>query len=71
MDNSLKLLVDGVVNIFKDGNMQHDWPNDLDEKPVSWWMDDVESAKAFGNDVEPVLAKLHPLFYSEWWDFIG
>ncbi|XP_044956589.1 peptidyl-prolyl cis-trans isomerase CYP40-like isoform X1 [Hordeum vulgare subsp. vulgare] len=43
---------DGVVNFFKDGDMYPDWPNDLDEKPaeVSWWMEAVESAKAFGND---------------------
>ncbi|KAJ1256284.1 hypothetical protein BS78_K055700 [Paspalum vaginatum] len=42
---------DGVVNFFKDGDMYPDWPNDLDEKPVevSWWMDAVEYAKAFGN----------------------
>ncbi|VAI84237.1 unnamed protein product [Triticum turgidum subsp. durum] len=43
---------DGVVNFFKDGDMYPDWPNDLDEKPteVSWWMEAMESAKAFGND---------------------
>jgi len=43
---------DGVVNFFKDGDMYPDWPNDLDEKPaeVSWWIDAVESAKAFGNE---------------------
>uniref|UniRef100_A0A0E0L9C1 peptidylprolyl isomerase n=1 Tax=Oryza punctata TaxID=4537 RepID=A0A0E0L9C1_ORYPU len=43
---------DGVVNFFDDGDTYPDWPNDLDEKPmeVSWWMDAVESAKAFGNN---------------------
>ncbi|PWZ19120.1 Peptidyl-prolyl cis-trans isomerase CYP40 [Zea mays] len=43
---------DGVVNFFKDGDTYPDWPNDLEEKPaeVSWWMDAVESAKAYGND---------------------
>lgn len=43
---------DGVVNFFKDGDKYPDWPNDLEEKPeeVSWWMDAVESAKAYGND---------------------
>uniref|UniRef100_A0A0E0DYW7 peptidylprolyl isomerase n=1 Tax=Oryza meridionalis TaxID=40149 RepID=A0A0E0DYW7_9ORYZ len=43
---------DGVVNFFNDGDTYPDWPNDLDEKPmeVSWWMDAVESAKAFGNN---------------------
>ncbi|CAD6242276.1 unnamed protein product [Miscanthus lutarioriparius] len=43
---------DGVVNFFKDGDMYPDWPIDLDEKPaeISWWMDAVESAKAFGNE---------------------
>lgn len=43
---------DGVVDFFKDGDKYPDWPNDLDEKPteVSWWMDAVEYAKAFGND---------------------
>ncbi|XP_008796575.1 peptidyl-prolyl cis-trans isomerase CYP40-like [Phoenix dactylifera] len=43
---------DGVSDFFKDGDMYPDWPNDLDEKPskVSWWMNAVDSAKAFGND---------------------
>ncbi|XP_062228449.1 peptidyl-prolyl cis-trans isomerase CYP40-like isoform X1 [Phragmites australis] len=43
---------DGVANFFKDGDMYPDWPSDLEEKPteVSWWMDAVESAKAYGND---------------------
>ncbi|RCV20693.1 hypothetical protein SETIT_4G077100v2 [Setaria italica] len=43
---------DGVVNFFKDGDKYPDWPNDLEEKPaeVSWWMDAVESAKAYGNE---------------------
>ena len=43
---------DGVSNFFKDGDMYPEWPNDLDEKPsdVSWWMNAVDSAKAFGND---------------------
>ncbi|GJN29286.1 hypothetical protein PR202_gb17500 [Eleusine coracana subsp. coracana] len=43
---------DGVVDFFKDGDMYPDWPTDLEEKPteVSWWMNAVESAKAYGND---------------------
>ncbi|KAL6635175.1 hypothetical protein ACP70R_027846 [Stipagrostis hirtigluma subsp. patula] len=43
---------DGVTNFFKDGDMYPDWPIDLDEKPadVSWWINAVESAKAFGNE---------------------
>lgn len=58
---------DGVVNVFKDGDMYPDWPNDLDQKPteVSWWMDAVESAKAFGSDNFKVISdldKLHPFF---------
>ncbi|GJM86925.1 hypothetical protein PR202_ga02828 [Eleusine coracana subsp. coracana] len=43
---------DGVTNFLKDGDMYPDWPIDLDEKPaeVSWWMNAVESTKAFGNE---------------------
>jgi peptidyl-prolyl isomerase D len=43
---------DGVANFLKDGDMYPDWPIDLDERPaeVSWWIDAVESVKAFGNE---------------------
>ncbi|ONK60844.1 uncharacterized protein A4U43_C08F23310 [Asparagus officinalis] len=42
---------DEVVNFFKDGDMNPDWPGDLDEKPndVAWWINAVDSAKNFGN----------------------
>ncbi|KAG1366599.1 Peptidyl-prolyl cis-trans isomerase CYP40 [Cocos nucifera] len=51
---------DGVSNFFKDGDMYPEWPNDLGEKPtdVSWWMNAVDSAKAFGNDNFKVACKL-------------
>lgn len=58
---------DGVVNFFKDGDTYPDWPNDLEEKPaeVSWWMDAVESAKAYGNDNFKVISFLsHILLYT-------
>ncbi|XP_068637048.1 peptidyl-prolyl cis-trans isomerase CYP40-like isoform X2 [Aristolochia californica] len=43
---------DGIINIFKDGDMLPDWPADLNEKPteITWWMKAVDSAKAFGNE---------------------
>ncbi|KAJ8619050.1 hypothetical protein MRB53_015236 [Persea americana] len=43
---------DGISNFFKDGDQYPDWPADLDEKPseISWWIDAVESIKAFGNE---------------------
>ncbi|KAL3722427.1 hypothetical protein ACJRO7_034750 [Eucalyptus globulus] len=42
---------DGIRNFFKDGDTYPDWPADLDESPaeLSWWMDAVDSIKAFGN----------------------
>ncbi|PSS29366.1 Peptidyl-prolyl cis-trans isomerase [Actinidia chinensis var. chinensis] len=43
---------DGIANFFKDGDMYPDWPADLDNAPseLSWWMDAVDSVKAFGNE---------------------
>ncbi|XP_039033552.1 peptidyl-prolyl cis-trans isomerase CYP40-like [Hibiscus syriacus] len=43
---------DGVCNFFKDGDPYPDWPADLDKKPdeFSWWMEAVDSIKAFGNE---------------------
>lgn len=43
---------DGISNFFKDGDTYPDWPADLDEKSneISWWMNAVDSVKAFGND---------------------
>jgi peptidyl-prolyl isomerase D len=57
---------DGVVNFFKDGDKYPDWPNDLEEKPaeVSWWMDAVESAKAYGNDNFKVISFVVQMVYS-------
>ncbi|KAJ6841195.1 peptidyl-prolyl cis-trans isomerase CYP40-like isoform X1 [Iris pallida] len=42
---------DGVSDFFKDGDINPDWPADLDVKPTElfWWIDAVNSAKAFGN----------------------
>ncbi|XP_057494658.1 peptidyl-prolyl cis-trans isomerase CYP40-like isoform X2 [Actinidia eriantha] len=43
---------DGIANFFKDGDMYPDWPADLDNasSELSWWMDAVDSVKAFGNE---------------------
>ncbi|CAK7329816.1 unnamed protein product [Dovyalis caffra] len=43
---------DGICNFFKDGDVYPDWPADLDESPkeLSWWMNAVDSIKAFGNE---------------------
>ncbi|KAA8545906.1 hypothetical protein F0562_020643 [Nyssa sinensis] len=43
---------DGIANFFKDGDMCPDWPADLDNNPsdLSWWMNAVDSVKAFGNE---------------------
>ncbi|KAJ0077092.1 hypothetical protein Patl1_36206 [Pistacia atlantica] len=43
---------DGISNFFKDGDIYPDWPADLDKSPneLSWWMDAVDSIKAFGNE---------------------
>ena len=43
---------DGIANFFKDGDMYPDWPADLDNAPseLSWWMNAVDSVKAFGNE---------------------
>lgn len=43
---------DGISNFFKDGDAYPDWPADLNENPskLSWWMDAVDSIKAFGNE---------------------
>ncbi|KAF2305789.1 hypothetical protein GH714_008188 [Hevea brasiliensis] len=43
---------DGISNFFKDGDIYPDWPADLNDSPneLSWWMDAVDSIKAFGND---------------------
>ncbi|KAF2316610.1 hypothetical protein GH714_041951 [Hevea brasiliensis] len=43
---------DGISNFFKDGDIYPDWPADLSESPneLSWWMDAVDSIKAFGNE---------------------
>ncbi|KAI8027393.1 Peptidyl-prolyl cis-trans isomerase CYP40 [Camellia lanceoleosa] len=42
---------DGIANFFKDGDMYPDWPSDLDNNSdeLSWWMNAVDSVKAFGN----------------------
>ncbi|XP_052193014.1 peptidyl-prolyl cis-trans isomerase CYP40 isoform X2 [Diospyros lotus] len=41
----------GIANFFKDGDTYPDWPADLDNNPseLSWWMNAVDSVKAFGN----------------------
>ncbi|CAN0927800.1 Peptidyl-prolyl cis-trans isomerase CYP40 [Linum grandiflorum] len=43
---------DGVTNFFKDGDEYPDWPADLTDssEELPWWMDAVDSIKAFGND---------------------
>uniref|UniRef100_A0A7N0UCB3 Peptidyl-prolyl cis-trans isomerase n=1 Tax=Kalanchoe fedtschenkoi TaxID=63787 RepID=A0A7N0UCB3_KALFE len=43
---------DGTSDFYKDGDTFQDWPTDLDVKPenISWWMDAVDSIKAFGNE---------------------
>lgn len=43
---------EGVINFFKDGDTFADWPVDLDTKreELEWWMNAVESIKAFGNE---------------------
>ena len=43
---------DGTCNFFKDGDAYPDWPADLYESPseLSWWMNAVDSIKAFGNE---------------------
>ncbi|CAN1307315.1 Peptidyl-prolyl cis-trans isomerase CYP40 [Linum perenne] len=43
---------DGITNFFNDGDSYPDWPADLDDihEELSWWMDSVDSIKAFGND---------------------
>ncbi|KAL3597265.1 hypothetical protein D5086_008902 [Populus alba] len=43
---------DGTCNFFKDGDAYPDWPVDLYESPseLSWWMNAVDSIKAFGNE---------------------
>uniref|UniRef100_A0A2P2IPC3 peptidylprolyl isomerase n=1 Tax=Rhizophora mucronata TaxID=61149 RepID=A0A2P2IPC3_RHIMU len=43
---------DGISNFFKDGDIYPDWPADLTESSndLSWWMDAVDSIKAFGNE---------------------
>ncbi|KAK4284662.1 hypothetical protein QN277_001462 [Acacia crassicarpa] len=43
---------DGISNFFKDGDTYPDWPADLDESPseLQWWMNAVDSIKAFGNE---------------------
>ncbi|CAK9166451.1 unnamed protein product [Ilex paraguariensis] len=42
----------GICNFFKDGDTYPDCPTDLDVKPdeISWWMNAVDSIKAFGNE---------------------
>ncbi|KAM7474921.1 hypothetical protein LguiB_022164 [Lonicera macranthoides] len=42
---------DGITNLFNDGDMYPDWPADLDDNSteLSWWMNAVDSVKAFGN----------------------
>ncbi|MED6183238.1 Peptidyl-prolyl cis-trans isomerase cyp40 [Stylosanthes scabra] len=42
---------DGILDFFKDGDTFPDWPADLDERPdeLQWWMNAVDSIKAFGN----------------------
>ncbi|KAA8536166.1 hypothetical protein F0562_028644 [Nyssa sinensis] len=43
---------DGIANFFKDGDVYPDWPLDLDNSPseLPWWMNVVDSVKAFGNE---------------------
>ncbi|KAK1560869.1 hypothetical protein Q3G72_031823 [Acer saccharum] len=43
---------DGTSNFFNDGDIYPDWPTDLDKSPeeLSWWMEVVDSIKAFGNE---------------------
>lgn len=43
---------DGIVNFFKDGDVYPDWPADLDDNmsELSWWINAVDSIKAFGNE---------------------
>ncbi|CAK9167145.1 unnamed protein product [Ilex paraguariensis] len=43
---------DGISNFFNDGDTFPDWPADLNVKPdeISWWMNAVDSIKAFGNE---------------------
>ncbi|KAI3695564.1 hypothetical protein L1987_78561 [Smallanthus sonchifolius] len=43
---------DGIGNFFKDGDLYPDWPADLDHGPsqLSWWLDAVDSIRAFGNE---------------------
>ncbi|XP_019437474.1 PREDICTED: peptidyl-prolyl cis-trans isomerase CYP40-like [Lupinus angustifolius] len=43
---------DGISNFFKDGDTYPDWPADLDESPneLDWWVNTVDSIKAFGNE---------------------
>ncbi|CAL0331342.1 unnamed protein product [Lupinus luteus] len=43
---------DGISNFFKDGDIYPDWPADLDESPneLDWWVNTVDSIKAFGNE---------------------
>ncbi|KAL5788412.1 hypothetical protein ACOSP7_005361 [Xanthoceras sorbifolium] len=43
---------DGTSNFFKDGDIYPDWPTDLDKTPdeLTWWMEAVDSIKAFGNE---------------------
>ncbi|CAI9110126.1 OLC1v1010102C1 [Oldenlandia corymbosa var. corymbosa] len=43
---------DGTSNFFKDGDIFPDLPAELDTKPddLSWWMNAVDSIKAFGNE---------------------
>ncbi|KAL5855662.1 hypothetical protein ACOSQ4_005464 [Xanthoceras sorbifolium] len=43
---------DGTANFFKDGDIYPDWPTDLDKTPdeLTWWMEAVDSIKAFGNE---------------------
>ncbi|KAI3809827.1 hypothetical protein L1987_19427 [Smallanthus sonchifolius] len=43
---------DGLGNFFKDGDVFPDWPADLDDGPsqLSWWLDAVDSIRAYGNE---------------------
>ncbi|CAI9781898.1 unnamed protein product [Fraxinus pennsylvanica] len=43
---------DGVTNFFKDGDLYHDWPADIDNSSseLSWWITSVELIKGYGNE---------------------
>ncbi|XP_044509105.1 peptidyl-prolyl cis-trans isomerase CYP40-like isoform X2 [Mangifera indica] len=54
---------DGISNFFKDGDIYPDWPADLDKSPneLVWWMDAVDSIKAFGNEQYKVMSAIMDL----------